>query len=78
MGVPVVATDLPGTRDHIAELAAVELVEPGDVRSMAAAIAASVDPAKKKAALAQVEVVRSRYRWPAEDVLAFYTCLVNP
>lgn len=75
MGVPVVASDLPATRQVIEGLAAVSLVAPGAIDEMAAAIA--VAPAQKTAAMAQVETVRGRLQWPGEEVASFYRDLVR-
>jgi glycosyltransferase involved in cell wall biosynthesis len=70
LGVPVVATDLPGTRAAFAGLEAVELVPPDQVDQMAAAIRRS--QSQMRAALAQAGSVRSRFAWPASEVLDFY------
>lgn len=77
MGVPVVASDLPGTREHIAALEAVELTPPGDVDAMARAIRTSVSPAVKEVALEQAAAIRRRFSWPAEEVRQFYMGLAG-
>jgi glycosyltransferase involved in cell wall biosynthesis len=77
MGVPVVATDLPGTRSVLGDLEAVWLVPPGDVAAMATAIEEAVRPEARTAAVEQATEVRDRFRWPEEDVRSFYTELIN-
>ncbi len=76
VGVPVVATDLPGTRDLVAGLDAVTLVKPGDVDDLASGIGRALEPHVRAAAAAQAPMVRDRFRWPAEDVSRFYRSLV--
>ena len=70
MGVPVVASDLPGTRDAVAGLEAVHLVVPG-VPSAAAEV---LDTAivGRAAAAGQAPAVRERMVWPADEVVRVY------
>jgi glycosyltransferase involved in cell wall biosynthesis len=75
MGVPVIATDLPGTRTVIADLPGVVLVPPSDRAAMAAALKGA-DANLTKAALEGADEVRRRFRWPAEAVRAFYDSLL--
>jgi glycosyltransferase involved in cell wall biosynthesis len=77
MGVPVVATDLPGTREELAGVGAVTLTPPGDVEPMTEAIARSVGPGVKTVAVAQVEEIRQRFRWPESEVTGFYRSLAD-
>jgi glycosyltransferase involved in cell wall biosynthesis len=77
MGVPVVATDLPGTRAVLGALDGVWLVPPDDIEAMASAIASAVTPEAKKAAVEQAPLVRERFRWPEEDVRSFYDELLT-
>jgi glycosyltransferase involved in cell wall biosynthesis len=77
VGVPVVATDLPGTRRALGDLDGVWLVPPGDVEAMAKAIGEASTGEAKRAALGQVGLVRERFRWPEEDVRAYYLALVG-
>jgi glycosyltransferase involved in cell wall biosynthesis len=77
MGVPVVATDLPGTRAVLDDLDAVWLVPPGDITAAAEAIVEAVRPQAKTKALAQVPVVRDIFRWPEEEVTTFYSNLIR-
>ena len=76
MGVPVVATDLPGTSAVLEGLDAVWLVEPGDVGAMSKAIEDAVRPDSKRAALKQAMEVRERFRWPEAEVRSFYQTLI--
>lgn len=76
LGLPVVASDLPGTRQLVEGLEAVQLVPPGDHRALAEAIDRSADPEVRVIAARQAEDVRERYRWPGEEVTGFYRSLV--
>jgi glycosyltransferase involved in cell wall biosynthesis len=76
LGVPVVATDLPGTRAALSGLEAVELVPPDQVDEMAAAIGRS--RLQMASAVAQAGSVRSRFSWPAADLLDFYLGRTRP
>ncbi len=78
MGVPVVATDLPGTRAVLEDLDAVWLVPPGDTTAISEAIGQAVQPEAKAMALAQAGSIRRDFRWPEEDVRAFYSTLIRP
>jgi glycosyltransferase involved in cell wall biosynthesis len=77
MGVPVVATDLPGTRAVLGDLEAVWLVPPGDLAAMSKAIEQAARPQAKEAALAQAALVRARYRWPESEVSSYYAGLIR-
>lgn len=76
VGIPVVASDLPGTRDLVEGLDAVFLVESGDVDALAAGIAKARTPDVASLARAQAPSIRARFRWPAEQVLDFYRDLI--
>lgn len=76
LGLPVVASDLPGTRQLVDGLDAVELVAPGDADELAHAIERSLNPETRKRAVAQVPQVRKRFSWPGDDVVRFYSSLV--
>ncbi|MGD2044227.1 MAG: glycosyltransferase [Acidimicrobiia bacterium] len=76
LGLPVVASDLPGTRQLVDGLEAVVLVPPGDVDDMAKAIELSLDPAVRKRAKDQAPKIREQFRWPEEAVALFYESLV--
>jgi glycosyltransferase involved in cell wall biosynthesis len=77
MGVPVVATDLPGTHSVLDGLDAVWLVPPSDIEAMSKAIEDAVRPESKDAAVAQATKVRERFRWPEDDVRSFYLGLID-
>jgi glycosyltransferase involved in cell wall biosynthesis len=77
MGVPVVATDLPGTREVLSGLEAVWLVPPQDPEAMAQAITEASRAEAKEAALSQVGLVRERFQWPETEVRKFYLDLVG-
>lgn len=72
IGVPVVASDLPATRAVTDGLQAVFLHRPGDVDSLVTALREALAAGTAAAAEGQVEAVRSRFRWPAEQLVAIY------
>ena len=76
-GVPVVATDLPGTHSVLEALEAVWLVPAGDVPAMAAAIKEAVQEPSKTAAVRQAPLVREKFRWPESEVRSFYSSLLS-
>lgn len=76
VGLPVVASDLPGTRRLAEGLEAVELVPPNDPRELADPIERSLDPRVREKAVAQAGMIRERFRWPAEAVTDFYLSLI--
>ncbi len=77
MGVPVVATDLPGTRAVLGDLDAVWLVPPQDPQAMAKAITEASRGEAKAAAMAQIDMVRERFQWPEAEIRKFYLGLVG-
>jgi glycosyltransferase involved in cell wall biosynthesis len=77
LGVPVVATDLPGTRAVLEGLGAVWLVPPGDVPAMASAIEEAARPEAKAAAVERASEVRDRFKWPEAEVRSFYSDLLR-
>jgi len=77
MGVPVVATDLPGTRAVIGDLRSVALVPPGDISAMATAISEALRPQARAEAVEQAPRVRREFSWPEDEVRAFYSGLVT-
>ncbi len=78
MGLPVVASDLPGTRSLVEGLDAVFLTAPGDSAALAEAITRARDPAVLRVARAQAVDIRDRYSWPASEVVDFYESLASP
>ena len=76
LGLPVVASDLPGTRDIAKDLEAAILVPPGDVAALAEAIKKAMTPEVRDLAITQSSMIRERFRWPADEVLSFYSNLL--
>lgn len=76
MGIPVVASDLPGTAAAVEGLAAVALVPPGDTAAAAEAIARVVGQRGQSAA--QAGAMRARMFWPDEEVRSFYRAVARP
>lgn len=76
VGVPVVASDLPGTRALVGDLEAVWLVPEGDPIALADAISEALSPSALQIAVAQVESIRTRFSWPDDQVRGFYKSLI--
>lgn len=76
MGLPVVASDLPGTRELVEGLDAVELVPAGDVAALAGAVGRARSPELIDLARRQASRIRSEFHWPSGDVVAFYESLL--
>lgn len=72
MGVPVVATDLPGTAQVLRGRPGVWLVPAGDVAALTNAIIDAKNEASRSTARAAAETIRSEYEWPADRVRRFY------
>ena len=78
VGVPVVASDLPGTREVVEKLTGVVLVPPGDVDAWATALGGSIgDESLGEAARRQAPAIRNQFRFPAEGVRTFYRGLAD-
>ncbi len=76
LGVPVVASDLPGTAAVVAGRPGVQLVAPRDVDGWGAAVDRAVgDPAWRADAMRAAHDVRAQFRWPAERLIATYATL---
>lgn len=76
MGVPVVASDLPGTRRVVGDRPGIRLVQPGDQAAWNATVSSALaDPALREAARAGAGAVRATFGWPAEEVRAFFRSL---
>jgi glycosyltransferase involved in cell wall biosynthesis len=79
VGVPVLASDLPGTRRVVEGLPGVRLVPPGDLAAWTAALRSAVgDQALERAARSGAATVRARYTWPTTAVIALYRRLRDP
>ena len=76
LGIPVVASDLPGTRSMVDGLQGVFLVEPGNDRRLATAIETAMAPEVRALAQSQAQAIRSQFRWPADEVREFYLSLI--
>jgi glycosyltransferase involved in cell wall biosynthesis len=76
VGLAVVASDLPGTRELVEGLDAVFLVSPGDPDDLAAGITQARNPDVAEAARAQAPSIRKRFRWPEDAVRDFYRSLI--
>lgn len=77
LGVPVVVSDLPGTRDLADDLEAVLFVEPGDPEAMADAVLVASSEEHKELAVGQAQSIRERFRWPEGQVRRFYAGLLG-
>lgn len=79
VGVPTLASDLPGTRTVVAGRPGVVLVTPGDVEAWAREMAAAVaDSDLRLAARDGVSAILEQFVWPADEVRAFYRSLTPP
>ena len=76
-GLPVVATDLPGTREVLSDLGQVWMVPPGDIGALAGALSEAVQPESRRGAAAHAASVRSTRVWPSAEVVAFYRGLLD-
>ncbi len=77
LGLPIVATDLPGTREILEEVPSAILVRPEDPEAMAAAIKEMASEEWKKKAWCNRMEFRRRWVWPEEAVLSFYSGLLR-
>ena len=76
LGIPVIASDLPGTRSALAGLPGVRLVRPGDIVAWSEAFRESLSGELRSEAQANAMRVRERFRWPDEKVFTFYEKLL--
>jgi len=76
VGLPVVASDLPGTRELVSGLDAVILVPPDDSEALATGISEARSPEYAAVAQSQATAVRERFRWPSDEVRDFYRSLL--
>jgi glycosyltransferase involved in cell wall biosynthesis len=73
MGIPVVASDLPGTRVVVEGLSGVALVPPGGPAAAAAALDRVVaGPKVRLATNAQAATLRQQLTWPDREVVTLY------
>ena len=72
VGIPVVASDLPGTRRAVEGLDGVWLVPPEDSDAAARAIGAARDPDVRFRVQEQATDLRRSRTWPDAEVRAFY------
>lgn len=73
LGLPVLASDLPGTRRPVEGLEGVEFVHAGHThRWRAAGRELAEQPDRRERTAAQIEQVKERFTWPSEDVLTVY------
>lgn len=77
LGLPVVATDLPGTREVAGRWDGVWLVPPGDVDAMAGALREAAHPEARALARSRAAQVRTRFIWPRATVLDWYRRLAQ-
>lgn len=78
LGLPALVSDLPGTRDPVADLDGVVFVPPGDPEAWRAAGRGLGDAAGlRREAVAQADEVRRRFRWDPGAVLNAYRTAVR-
>ncbi len=77
LGLPVIASDLPGTRDVVGAEPSVVLVPPGDRDAWAAALNAFVGDGDGSAGHGSMADSLGSLRWPAEKVRSFYEGLLE-
>ena len=77
-GVPVIASDLPGTRDESGDLPGVRLVAAGDASAWESTLRrAANDAGLRAAAHANARAVRERFTWPTAAVREWYRELLS-
>lgn len=72
LGLPIVATDLPGTRAALTRLEGVWLVAAGDVEALGDALVSALRP-EARPSPGQAQKVRSRFAWPHHEVLDHFS-----
>lgn len=77
LGIPVVATNLPGTTDVLTGRPGVTFIEAGDVPALRQAIISAGEDEVRVAAQRSSALVRSDFEWPTERVRGFYSALVG-
>jgi glycosyltransferase involved in cell wall biosynthesis len=77
IGIPTLASDLPGTRSVVGGRPGVTLVAPGDAAAWSSAMAAAAaDPGLRAAARGGSGEIRSEFVWPEHEVRDFYQGLL--
>lgn len=76
LGVPTVASDLPGIAEAASGLEGVVLVPPGDPDELASGIEQALAAGFRQKAAAAAPRIRSDFSWPGEEVRRFYLGLV--
>lgn len=77
VGLPTLASDLPGTREVVGDKPGVVLVEPGDVAAWSKAIRSASDDVELRLQAQQgVPEILALYMWPSAAVAQFYRSLV--
>lgn len=78
VGIPTLASDLPGTRKVVADKPGVILVPPGEVAAWSEAIATAIqDAGLRQDAHAGAAAIREAYAWPSAAVRTFYAGLLG-
>jgi glycosyltransferase involved in cell wall biosynthesis len=79
LGVPVVASDLPGTAEVAAGRPGVQLLPPRDVDGWAQALDRVIaDRRWRQQAAAAADDIRKQFAWPGDRLLETYTALWDP
>ncbi len=77
LGIPVVATNLPGTTDVLNGRPGVTFFEAGDVPALRQAIISASRAEVREAAQRSSDLVRSEFEWPTDRVRSFYSALAG-
>lgn len=73
VGVPVVASDLPGTAEVVSGIPGVQLVGAGEPRAWSEALdRVCGDPGEREKAQRNAASIRDRFAWPAEEMRGLY------
>jgi glycosyltransferase involved in cell wall biosynthesis len=79
LGIPVVASDLPGTREGVGGLAGVRFVPPQDPAAAGEALGAVVgDAALREELRTRAPGIRERLVWPDDRVRGLYRSVARP
>lgn len=72
VGIPVVASDLPGTNEAIGDRENVFLYPPGDTEAMSAKVIEAVGSGQRASAATNAFRMQAEYKWPAEEIVDYY------